>query len=645
MPSYQSLDELRGLASWRVSACGVALTLAMVLCSHVHADTDSTRPNILWITCEDTGPELGCYGDTYANTPTIDALAQRGQRYLNCWSNAPVCAPARTTIITGIYPTSYGAQHMRCSVPLPNGTKTLPELLQAQGYYCSNNSKEDYNFPKPDGMWSDSSKTAHWRNRSPGQPFFSVFNILTTHESQIRKRPYTPVHDPAQAKIPPYHPDTPEVRLDLAQYYDRISEMDRAVAEILKELEQDGLMDSTIVFFFGDHGSGLPRSKRWLYQSGLRVGMIVCLPESMRAQVEDSYAEGRASDRLIAFVDLVPTVLDLANIPAPDDLHGRSFFGPEEQANDYLIGFRDRMDERIDSSRAIRDKQYLYIRNFMPFRPQGAYLDYMFQTPTTQEWYQHFQSGRLTEVQSQFWRPKPMEELYDLEQDPHQVTNLTGQPALAVKQAELATALKSWMSRTQDTGPIPEGSWLWNREIPHAEALDAAWDSGDAITNIDACKEMLTAASPIRRYWGAIAARSAMERNPDFYQADSNRYLPNLLTTALHDESDLVRIMAAECMLQDEIHGYPPYQLALARTLLVQRSMEKDIDWGVRLAALNALCDVPLLKEDISRIATAFARSGDEWLHSLPNRFEGYHQRLVLRLQELAGLPPGTPKK
>ncbi|MFM7926447.1 MAG: sulfatase-like hydrolase/transferase, partial [Pirellula sp.] len=199
------------------------------------------RPNILWITCEDTGPQLGCYGDGYATTPNLDLFAERSLRFNRCWSNAPVCAPARTTLITGLYPTSFGAQHMRSMVDLPKGASTLPNMLRQAGYYCSNNNKEDYNFPKPEGMWDDSSNKAHWRNRKAGQPFFSVFNTTVTHEGQIRKRPYKPTHDPKLAPIPPYHPDDPEGRLDWAQYYDRISEMDQFVGDRLQELEDAGL--------------------------------------------------------------------------------------------------------------------------------------------------------------------------------------------------------------------------------------------------------------------------------------------------------------------------------------------------------------------------------------------------------------------
>jgi uncharacterized sulfatase len=578
------------------------------------------RPNILWITCEDTGPQLGCYGDSYATTPNLDRFAEKSLRFTRCWSNAPVCAPARTTLITGLYPTSYGAQHMRSSVDLPKGASTLPSLLRQAGYYCSNNNKEDYNFPRPEGMWDDSSNKAHWRNRKPDQPFFSVFNTTVTHESQIRKRPYSPKHDPKLAPIPPYHPDHPEVRLDWAQYYDRITEMDAFVGRKLEELKDAGLADSTIVFFFGDHGCGLPRGKRWLYQSGLHVPMIVHIPKKFSGRFDSIYQQGATSDRLVAFVDLLPTVLDLCQVPIPEGLHGRSFFVSEEQVNVYNYGFRDRMDERVDSSRAIRNDRFLYIRNFMPDRPQGAYLNYMFQTPTTQVWERQYLTMELNELQRAFWIPKAVEELYEIQSDPHQVRNLANDPGYHGIRNELAEALKAKMMQLGDTGAIPED---WIRSKVHQDmgiAIEAAWRSGQAIDDGELLAQMLASSQVIERYWGAVALRTGGE-------ARRNRRNWELAEGLLNDPSLHVRAVVAESLAR---YSDQPESRLRALDILLKIPVQSDAPWGARILALNGLSDLRSVnQEQVSLIKDAFLRDGKSWSDGLPNRYSEYLGRLV----------------
>lgn len=448
-----------------VAACLVQLAMVGLAWAQPGA---VEKPNILWITSEDNGPQLGCYGDRYADTPNIDALAARGQIYVNAWSNAPVCAPARTTIITGMYPTSLGGQHMRSAVRLPPGVLLYPQYFQQQGYFTCNNSKEDYNVIKPKGAWDISSNKAHWRKRAAGQPFFAVFNFTTTHESQIRKRPHTPVHDASQVSVPPYHPDLPEVRQDWAQYYDKLSEMDGEVGEILAQLKQDGLEDNTIIVYYGDHGCGLPRGKRWLYQSGLLVPMIVVIPPRYAHLAGDGYAVGGRSQRLVSFVDLAPTMLSLIGVRPPEHMQGSAFLGKHAQpSRQYIYGFRDRMDERVDMSRTVRDERFAYIRNFFPQRPQGTYLDYMFQTPTTRKWKAEFDAGRLNPAQAFFWQPKPIEELYDLQADPYQINNLASNPEHAETLKRLQGALRDWMVSVCDSGLLPEGEM-------HSRAGDGA---------------------------------------------------------------------------------------------------------------------------------------------------------------------------
>jgi arylsulfatase A-like enzyme len=415
------------------------------------------RPNILWITSEDNGPHLGCYGDSYADTPHLDALAARGLIYLNAWSNAPVCAPARTAIITGMYPTSLGAQHMRSFVALPNSIRLLPQYLRDAGYYCTNNVKEDYNVQPNGRVWDESSNRAHWRARRDGQPFFAVFNFTTTHESQIRLRPHQPVHDPAKVRVPAYHPDTAEVRRDWAQYYDKLTEMDRQAGEILGQLEADGLTDDTIVFYFGDHGPGMPRCKRTPYNSGLNVPMIVSFPDKWRHLAAKEYSPGGKTDRLVAFVDLAPTILSLAGIWPPAHMQGRAFHGQfAASPNSYVHGFRDRMDERYDMVRSTRDKRYVYVRNLMPHRRYGEHVAYMFETPTTQVWQRLFQEGKLTPAQAHFWQTKPAEELYDLQTDADEVNNLADSPEHRDTLERLRGVTHDFVITTRDVGFLPE---------------------------------------------------------------------------------------------------------------------------------------------------------------------------------------------
>jgi uncharacterized sulfatase len=337
-----------------------ALFLALFASAALAGAADALRPNILWLTSEDHGPHMGCYGDKLAVTPNVDALAAKGLLYTKCWSNAPVCAPARTTIITGMYPTSLGAEHMRSMVPFPAGKKMFPQFLREAGWYCTNNSKEDYNIEKPGQVWDESSGRAHWKNRKPGQPFFAIFNSTKSHESQIRTRPHKQITDPAKVRVPAYHPDTPEVRQDWAQYYDKVSEADADAGKHLKELADAGLTEDTIIFYYADHGSGMPRNKRWPYNSGLHVPFVVYIPEKFKDLRPPEYKAGGKSDRLVSFVDLAPTLLSLIGVKPPDWMQGHAFLGKfTTEPQPFLHGFRGRMDERLDLVRSVTDGRYV----------------------------------------------------------------------------------------------------------------------------------------------------------------------------------------------------------------------------------------------------------------------------------------------
>ena len=518
---------------------------------------EQTLPNILWITSEDNGPHLGCYGDTYAVTPNLDRFAKRSLRYTKASSTAPVCAPARTTIISGIYPPATGAEHMRSMTRLPGDFKMYPAYLRQLGYYCTNNSKEDYNLEKVGEVWNDGGRKAHWKNRPDGKPFFAIFNHTISHESQIRNKidPANRIHDPAKVRIPAYHPDTPEVRKDWAQYYDRITMMDKLVGKNLREIEEAGLTDDTIVFYYGDHGSGMPRSKRWPYFSGLNVPLIVHVPEKFRHLAPAEYKTGGTSDRLVGFIDLAPTLLSIAGEKAPAQMQGHAFMGQHAApAQKFSFGFRGRMDERYDMVRTVFDGRHVYIRNYMPHKPYGQYLDYMFQTPTTRVWHDLYHAGKLNAAQSIFWQTKPAEELYDLEADPDEVNNLASSKDHSDVMKRMRRAHRSWAAEVRDVGFLPEA------EIHSRAGDDSPYEVGhdNSRYNFNAIFKAANAASRkgkktteqlpglIRsddsavRYWAAmgylIRGKNGVRKGRE------------VLVAALEDKSPSVRIIAAEAL-------------------------------------------------------------------------------------------------
>lgn len=553
---------------------------------------ENKLPNILWLTCEDTGPELGCYGDKYAETPNLDRLADKGLLYRHVWSNAPVCAPARTTIISGVYPTSTGGQHMRSQVKMPDFMKMYPQFLREAGYYCTNNSKEDYNLDKPAGVWDDSSGKAHWKNRQPGQPFFAIFNFTTTHESQIRTKGHTLKHDPAKAPIPAYHPDTPEVRHDWAQYYDNITTMDAQAGARLEELEEAGLTEDTLVFFYGDHGSGMPRSKRYPYNSGLQVPLIVRVPEKYRHLAPKDYAAGGETDRLVAFVDLAPTLLSLVGIQPADWMQGHAFMGKYEATpQPYLFGFRGRMDERYDMIRSVRNQRYVYLRNYMPHLIYGQHVGYMFQTPTTQVWKRLFDEGKLAPEQAHFWQPKPAEELYDLESDPDEVRNLVDSAEHRKILGELRQAHKDHVMKIREVGFLGEAemhsrakdSTIYEMgHDPKKYPLEKVFAMADVAASrkpeaMSQLKQGLKDDDSAVRYW---AVMGLLIRG-----AEAVSECRGELRSALEDASPSVRVVAAQTLGQ---YGTAEDLKAVLTTLESLAPPDKTSAY-VSMAALNAI--------------------------------------------------------
>lgn len=575
MRSLTRLLALAGLAAWLTHAA-------------------APLPNILWITSEDNGPQLGCYGDSYAITPNLDALAAKSTRYLMAWSCAPVCAPARTAIISGIYPPSLGGQHMRSEVPLPPGFKMYPQFLREAGYYCTNNSKEDYNLKKPPGVWDESSGRAHWKNRAEGQPFFAIFNHTISHESQIRNRidEADRIHDPAKLRVPAYHPDTPEVRKDWAQYYDRITMMDARAGRNLEELEEAGLAGDTIVIYYGDHGSGMPRSKRWPYNSGLHVPLLVHIPAKFKALAPDDYAAGGTTARLVNFMDLAPTALSLAGLQPPAWMQGHAFLGAyATEAPAYTFGFRGRMDERQDLVRSVTDGRHVYLRQYMPHKIYGQHVAYMFETPTTQVWKRLHDEGRLAPEQDRFWLSKPAEELYDLQTDPDEVRNLADSPAYREVLVRLRRAQREQVFASRDLGFLPE-SEIHSRsqgstpyEMGHdpvkypLERIHAMADLASSLRP-DVLPELaagLRDPDSAVRYWAALGHQM---RGGDVVRANRS-----MLLAALKDAAPPVRVAAAEAL---GIHGIDRDADAALRVLLEHASLDSNSVW-VAIQALNAI--------------------------------------------------------
>jgi len=607
----------------------------------LHSAFSADKPNILWLTSEDHGPHMGCYGDTFADTPVVDALAAKGMLFKHCWSNAPVCAAARTTIIAGMYSPSTGGEHMRSMVPMPKDTKMYPQFLREAGYYCTNNSKEDYNLEKPAGVWDESSGKATWQNRQDGQPFFAIFNETCSHESQLRKRPHVAIHDPAKVRVPAYHPDTPEVRQDWAQYYDTVTKADESAGKRLKELAAAGLAEDTIVFYYADHGSGMSRNKRWPSDSGLHVPMVVYFPEKWKHLAPKEYAAGVKSDRLVSFVDLAPTLLSLIGVQPPEWMQGHAFAGTfQTEPQPFVYGFRGRMDERYDCVRSVTDGRYSYLRNYMPHLSQGQHVSYQFETPSTAVWRKLYDEGKLTPEQSLFWKePKAAEELYDLESDPDEVHNLAAMPEHAETLAKMRAAQENLALKIRDAGLISEGEMHQRSEgttpydmahddklYPLARILKAAGEATSMKSNALAdLKAGFADKDSALRYWSAMGI---LMRGSDGVNAAHDE-----ITQAAKDSSTYVQVAANWALAK---YGSAA-DLTTALPVLVGLANWSQHDVFTSMSALNALGDLGDKAKPVADQIKALPAKGA----SPDGRFSGYVGRLLADLN--GGKPTFDP--
>ncbi|WP_156170104.1 sulfatase-like hydrolase/transferase [Aurantiacibacter luteus] len=544
------------------------------------------KPNILWLVSEDNNPFIGAYGDRLARTPNIDALAREGILYRNVYSNAPVCAPSRFCLLTGIHPESAGpAHHMRAEATLPDFIRTYPDHLRSAGYYCTNNEKTDYNCRVEAGeIWDDSSATAHYRNRAAGQPFMAVFNTEITHESRLFGSTDGAVR-PEDVRVPAYLPDSPEVRRDYASYYNLVERMDDFIGEHLRALEEAGLADDTIVFYYSDNGGCLPRSKRYCYDEGLRCALVVRVPDKWRHLAPVS--PGLEIDAPVSFIDFVPTLLSLAGIAQPAELPGKPFLGQRiADPKTLAFGMRNRMDERYDFIRTVTDGRYRYIRNYMPHRPLGQPVAFAWMLGSYADWHARFLAGTLDEVQRRFFEAKPHEEFYDLESDPDEVVNLAERPGRAADAlASMRAALDQHMLAINDNGFIPEGSWLEGygaSRVAGAYPLErimgiAAMAAGGRQDDLGDLAALLGDEDPTVRYW---AATGVLIRMPDAGG------LGGALRLRLSKENDLhVRIVLAEALSHTALAADGVAELA--------RIAGRETSEPIRLQALNALTFAP----------------------------------------------------
>jgi arylsulfatase A-like enzyme len=518
------------------------------------------RPNIVWILAEDSSIHFyRLYGNDLSPTPHIERLASEGLVYDHAFSCAPVCSVARTTLMSGMYAPRVGFQYHRRAAParLPEGAEMFPAYLRQVGYYTTNNAKKDYNIVEGE-VWDESSTRASWRNRpSPRTPFFHMQTYTLSHESSLhfdesQMRSQRTAVDPGRIALPPYHPDTPTFRYTHARLLDRVAAVDAEVGKLVALLEEDGLLENTIIFFFGDHGGVLPRSKGYLYETGLHTPLVVRVPPGWREEL--GVTAGQRLGGFVNFVDFGPTVLQLAGAEIPGAMDGKPFLGQgvlQEEVNvrDEAFGYSDRFDEKYDLSRSLRKGRYKYIRHYQAFYPDALQNNYRYKMLAYQEWRDLHGQGKLNELQAAFFQAKPAEALYDLASDPHETRNLAGDPAHAKTLRELRNRLQQWVKGLPDLSFFPE-SHLVKHALPdgaafgkaHAEEIAGLLDIADLALLPYADVELrlraaLGSKNPRERYWALIACSCFGEAARPLAAAAKER---------LADPEPLVRVRAAE---------------------------------------------------------------------------------------------------
>ena len=602
---FQPLSNVKNSAFPAAFLLCLALSFA---CSRAVCNAQETKPNILWINAEDMSPHLGCYGHPDGDTPNIDHLSKSGVVYRNAFATAPICSPARSCLATGLYATSLGTQHLRCDVKIPAKIVPLAVRLRKLGYFCTNTGKSDYNFD-PKGIWDAwNQKPAPWRARKKGQPFFAFITIGETHEGRInfrdryleatRNLAKSRRHDPTKVQIPPFYPDTPDIRRIFAGMYDLASVFDDKVGEIVEQLKTDGDFENTVIFIFGDHGNGLPRYKRWLCDSGLRVPLVVHVPKKF--QTLCPHPPGTQTDRLVSFVDFPTTAVSLAGGGELAELQGKPFLGNAiGKPRKFVFGARSRADDMFEVSRSVSDGRYIYIKHFLPHLPyiQDSVI-FGDEKDSFRVLRKLFQERKLDEHALKLWASrKPVEELYDLEQDPHELVNLAKMKDYSQIKSNLAGELKAWILKSRDSGFLPESYYQMksrsqNRtpyeffEDPFAyeleSILEVAWQVGDETPKLDLWCKSLEDDEPGVQYWAVTAIMDAALRGKRMDRVKVSQLLKDRLTS----EVPCVSMRAAEALLS--IHTDDVETIAKSALKQLGRWADDDRPW-VSLEASRAI--------------------------------------------------------
>ena len=513
------------------------MTLPWICSAPASADEPPPRPNILWITIEDTSFLFGCFGDKIAKTPNVDRLARQGIRFTRAFASSPVCSPARSALITGMTVGELGVGNHRSRVDIPNWVRGYPAYLREAGYYCTNHTKNDFNFTNAQAFakdcWDDNSRKAHWRNRPEGEPFFSIFNFVDSHQSRTSVNSYArfqkniqsqlrpdEITSPNDVVLPPFYHDSPRMRQAFARVYDCVTLVDKQIGRLLRQLEEDELTEETIVFFFSDHGQGIPRYKTYPFGLGFRVPLIVRVPEKYRHLLP--LEPGTTCDDLVSFVDLGPTVLNLADIDIPAHMSGLPVLGPTKRERQLFYGSLNDIGATENHSRCVSDGRYMYIRNYMPHLPYSQTQMYCDSAPIMRFIREDHQAGLLTGPAAEFMAPmRSAEALYDLKNDSWEIHNLADDPKhqtalerLRRRNQETILAIRdlhflhAWEIETRGQGR-PAGDIRQDRDLfPLERILAVAELNGRGPAVLERQLAALEDSEPMCRYWALIGLQA-----------------------------------------------------------------------------------------------------------------------------------------